>query len=170
MDLSDLYAISDLILQKLNQTQDDSRSGDIERHLLLPYTKHLSELQNIKLIQSYANEVFGGVLITTTLKTINELNKKEPDLDKIRKMLIPIEEFIKTNIGYDEKEIDRRVNSSKESIEKDLKTLVTDMKNWIKEMPQVATANEVPDEIKDGLNELKEQFMKMKKENDNWKH
>lgn len=170
MDLSDLYAISDLILQKLNQTQDDSRSGNIERHLLLPYTKHLGELQNIKLIQSYANEVFGGVLITTTLKTINELNKKEPDLDKIRKMLTPIEEFIKTNIGYDEKEIDRRVNSPSSTIKSDLDILVNEIEQWAKEMPQVATANEVPDEIKDGLNELKEQFMKMKKENDDWKH
>ena len=54
MNLADYYAISDLILQKLNQTQDDARSGNIERHLLLPYTTQLSKIQNIGLIQAYA--------------------------------------------------------------------------------------------------------------------
>lgn len=168
MNLADYYAISDLILQKLNQTQDDARSGNIERHLLLPYTTQLSKIQNIGLIQAYADGIFEKILIVTTLRTINELTKVNPDTSKILKMLEPIEEFIKTKIGYSDKDISEAILNSDQKIKEDLDTLIEEMRQWVKDMPQVAMASEVPDDIKDGLNELKEQFMKMKKENIKW--
>ena len=83
-------------------------------------------------------------------------------------MLEPIEEFIKTKIGYSDKDISEAILNSDQKIKEDLDTLIEEMRQWVKDMPQVAMASEVPDDIKDGLNELKEQFMKMKKENIKW--
>ena len=56
-----------------------------------------------------------------------------------------------------------------EDIESDLKTLEKEIAEWVKDMPHVVVADEVPDEIKDELNRLKEQVVNMKKENLKWK-
>ena len=168
MDMNDMYAVSDLIIQKLESLQDESQTGDIERLLLRPYVGQLKDLQNAGLIQSYANEVFGGILQTVVFKIMHELTKKEPDINKVLNILEPIDKFMKEKIGHDYDEIERRIGSPDSSIIEDLETLEKEISDWVKNMPHVAIANEVPDDIKRGLNELKEQFMKMKKENNEW--
>ena len=158
MNKMDLYAISDLVLQKLNQLDREDIHGNIEKGLLESYIKHLMEIQNKILIQAYADSVFGRILQTIFYKTVNELSKKEPNLNKLLKTMKPIEDFMRDKIGYDEKEIDRRVIMSDEDIQSDLDTLEEEIKEWLKEMPKVALASE----IKEDLDELKEQYEKIK--------
>lgn len=168
MDLKDLYLISDLILQKLDSFQSDSEYGNLERTLLIPYVKQLSSLQNAGLIQSYANEVFGSISKAVICKTLYELNKKEPNLDKLRSTLEIIEEFMKETIGMSVAEMDEMASISNEGIKGTLETLKSEIKNWIKKMPHVAMADKVPDDITEELNKLKEKYMELEKENLKW--
>lgn len=169
MNKSDLYALSDLVLQKLNRLQSDEICGNIERGLLQPYAKQLAILQNAGLIQTYANEIFGSIVQTIFCKTLYELSRKEPDIDKLWRVMKPVEDFMRNKIGYDQEEIQRRIDMPEEDIESDLKTLEKEIAEWVKDMPHVVVADEVPDEIKDELNRLKEQVVNMKKENLKWK-
>lgn len=168
MEMNDMYAVSDLILQKLRTLQDEGMTGNIERLLLRPYAEQLKDLQNAGLIQSYANEVFGGILQTVVFKVMHELSKKEPDINKLLNTLEPVDKFMRQKIGLDQEEIQKRIEAPDFTIVEDLKTLEKEIASWVKEMPHVAMASEVPDDIKNGLNELKEQFMKMKKESNKW--
>ena len=169
MNKSDLYALSDLVLQKLSRLQSDEICGNIERGLLQPYAKQLAILQNAGLIQTYANEIFGSIVQTIFCKTLYELSRKEPDIDKLWRVMKPVEDFMRNKIGYDQEEIQRRIDMSEEDIESDLKALEKEIAEWVKDMPHVVVSNEVPDEIKDELNRLKEQVVNMKKENLKWK-
>lgn len=157
----DLYAISDLVLQKLNQLDREDIHGHVEKGLLESYIKHLIEIQNKILIQAYADSVFRGILQTIFYKTVNELSKKEPNLNKLLNTMKPIEDFMRDKIGCDEKEIDRRVIMSDKDIQSDLDTLEKEIREWFKEMPKVALASE----IKEDLDELKEQYEKIKVDN-----
>ena len=168
MNKADLYAVADLIIQKLNCI-DDSYS-EIEKGLLKPYVKQLILLQNAGLIQTYANEIFGGIVQTIVCKVVNELSKKEPDLDGLMKTIKPVYDFMKTKIGYNEEELDDRANMSDQNIEHDLETLEKEIANWVKEMPHVAMSDEVSDELRDEFKKIKEQVMNMKKETFKWKN
>ena len=123
MDMSDMYAVSDLIIQKLESLQDDGRTGNIEKLLMRPYVEQLKNLQNAGLIQSYANEVFGGILQTVICKVMYELSKKEPNKDKLLNLLNPIDKFMRDKIGTDQEEIQRRIDSPDSYIIADLHTL-----------------------------------------------
>lgn len=168
MNLKDLYLISDLILQKLDSFQADSEYGSLERTLLMPYVKQLSSLQNAGLIQSYANEIFGNISKTVICKTLYELSRKKPNLDKLRSTLEIVEEFMKDTIGMDVEDIGEMASVSNEEIKEDLETLKSEIKNWVKKMPHVAIADKVPDDIKEELNKLKEKYMELEKENLKW--
>ena len=71
--------------------------------------------------------------------------------------------FLHDTVGVDEYEYTKL---SPKEVKEDFDRLEEDMKEIAEMFPKAVFADEVPDEIKDRLNELKKQFEKMQKENE----
>lgn len=163
MNKKQLALVADLILQKMEQLNDRTQTGVPERIALKDYARDLKEILNEDIIIWYAENILAGILRGTIIRINNEFSKVEPDQGRIRRELDVVMNFLHDTVGVDEYEYTKL---SPKEVKEDFDRLEEDMKEIAEMFPKAVFADEVPDEIKDKLNELKKQFEKMQKENE----
>lgn len=162
--------ISDMILQKLKGFNDRSKYGVLERELLEPYIAHLQFLQNVYLVQMYGDLQLSRYEKATLVQIHDELNKDQPDIDKIKAIIKPVHEFF-SKILDPEAVADFRTYTA-ESMKHDLDILELDVKDLMENMPSAYTAEDIAkmkeqssfsnkaDEIEEMISALRKGFKK----------
>lgn len=163
IDKKQLALVADLILQKIEQINDPTRTGIPEKAALTNYLKDINEILNTELAIWFAENILAAILRGTIVRIDDEFSKINPDKEKIQAELNVVMNFLSEVVGIDKYDY---LKLTPKEVKEDFDRLEEDLREITEMFSKTVSSDDDSYEIKNRLEELKKEFKRMKKEND----